>query len=160
MKKQQTKKSKPRLRIADRDPRAAAPLHAMAPGLDRLEEALGMAARIAEPYAEEAEAIERVIRFVRGHGRGEPRDIRLTDVLLALSILITATDRDSTPAERELFAFLDALLGVPPRIAPVPMSATVPPYASNVAVPQRPRPFADPYAPVSPFPVISPRLAA
>lgn len=160
MKKQQTKKSKPRRRNADRDPRTAAQPRATAPGLDRLEDALGMAARIAEPYPEEAEAIERVTRFVRGHGRGEPRDVRVADVLLALSILITAIDRDVTPEERGLFAFLDALLGIAPRVAPVPMPATVPPYASSVVVPQRPRPFADPYAPVFPFPLTSPRLAA
>ena len=83
-----------------------------------------------------------------------------TPCLLALSILITAIDRDTTPEERELFAFLDALLGVRPRIAPAPSSATVPPYAPSVALPQRPRPFADPSAPMCSHLVPSPRLAA
>ena len=141
MKQQQSKKTQPRLRIAARDPRAAAPSRATAPDVERLEEALGMAARIAAPYPEEAEAIERVIDFVRAHGRGEPRDLQLEDVLLALSILITSLDRDITLEERELFAWLDAVLGVPQRAAPVPMTGTIAPCASSVAAPQRPRPL-------------------
>src|SRR5687768_2770873 len=114
MKKQPNKKSKPRLQNAHRDPQVAAPPRATAPGLDRLEEALGMAARMVEPYPEEAEAIERVLRYVRGPGGEEVRDVGLADVLLALSILITALDREPTPEERQMFAWLDALLGVSP----------------------------------------------
>jgi hypothetical protein len=164
MKKQKTNRANPR-------PRAVTQPRTTATGCDPLESALGMAARIAEPYAEEAEAIENLIRFVRGHRDGQPGDgrpgdgppgdrppgdrppggVRRTDVLLALSILITALDREPTPEERMMFAFLDALLGVPPRGVPA-VPASVPPYVASVA-PQRPRPRVSRYAPTSSPPV-------
>src|SRR5262245_48082730 len=156
MKKQKNKRPNPRLGNVKRDSRAPAHPRTPATDADPLESALGMAARIAEPYPEEAEAIENVIRFVRGHRHGQPGDVQRADVLLALSILITALDRDPTPEERQMFMFLDALLGGPPRGGPA-APATVPPYAWSVATPQRPRPLASHYAP---FPVPHIRLAA
>lgn len=155
MKKKKNRTANPRLGNVKRDPRPVAHPRT-ATDSDPLESALGLAARIAEPYPEEAEAIENVIRFVRGHRHGQPGDVRRADVLLALSILITALDREPTPEEQQMFMFLDALLGVPPRGAPV-VPAAAPPYASSVATPQRPRPLVSRYAP---FPVPHIRLAA
>ena len=85
MKKQKNQRSTPRLRNEKRDSREPRTADV---GPDPLESALGMAARIAEPYPEEAEAIENVIRFVRGHRYGRPGDVQRTDVLLALSIAV------------------------------------------------------------------------
>jgi hypothetical protein len=148
MKKQKNKRANPHVRRANRDSRATAQQRATAAAPEPLESALGMAALIAEPYPEEAEAIENVIRFVRGHRHGQLGDVRHSDVLLALSILITALDRDPTPEERQMFVFLDTLLGVSPRgVRGVP--ATVQPYASSVAAPQRPRPLASHHVPMS-----------
>jgi hypothetical protein len=152
------KKQKRSNRNPNRDSRAVAQSRTTPIGSDPLESALGLAAKIAEPYPEEAEAIENVIRFVRGHRNGRPGDIRRADVLLALSILITALDREPTPEEQEMFVFLDVLLGAPPQRGPI-VPATVPPYASSVATPQRPRPLVSRYAPMSPshVPLYPPR---
>lgn len=147
--------SNPRRRTTVRDRRTARSTnHARDPDCAR--DALDLAARIAEPYPEEAEAIERVTRFVRGHAAGEP--LR-SDVLLALSILITAVDHDSTEEQQALFTLLDTLLAGSPRSAAA-SNPTVLPYVSRAAVPRPSRPLAHRCAPARPLSTLSTHLAA
>lgn len=80
--------------------------------LAHLETALAAAARLAAPYPEEAEAIERVIRYVRSLSYGLPDRVQLRDVLLALSILWTAPHRAPTAEDLESYAFLEAALRI------------------------------------------------
>jgi hypothetical protein len=77
---------------------------------DPLESALAAAALLAEPYPEEAESIDNVIRFVRDYRHGRLAEVRLSDVLLALSIILGATDHDLTPEERDMLRALELAL--------------------------------------------------
>jgi len=157
MKKQEDKKSKSRLRNANPAPWVIQP-QAMSAPLDPLESALAVAALIAAPYPEEVEAIENVIRFVRGRRCGEPLDIPRSDLLLALSIIISSLEEAPPPEIGELFDLLDITHGIRRRPVPDRVFATAPPYASSVVAPRRLRPFADPYGPVSPSSVNSSRF--
>jgi hypothetical protein len=115
VKKQKPKTIKPPARCGSRDLHAQRRPAAEHEHHDPLESALGAVAQLAAPYAEEAEAIDNVIRFVRHHRHGRPAEVRLTDVLLALSILLGAIDRDLTPEEREMLAVLELSLRLPTR---------------------------------------------
>ena len=77
---------------------------------DPLEAALAAAALLAEPYPEEAESIDNVIQFVRDYRYGRPAEVPLRDVLLALSIILSATDHDLTPEERDMLGVLELAL--------------------------------------------------
>ena len=100
---------------------------------DPLETALAAAALLAEPYPEEAEAIDNVIRFVRDYRHGRLARVQLRDVLLALSIILGATDHDLTPEERDMLDVLEITLAplaragsvcVPDAAARQPLSVT------------------------------------
>jgi len=174
MKKHKPHKQKtpnPRVRPAHRDSRAAAwpsPGHAYPDTLESflgaaaritLESALATVARIAEPYPEEAEAIERVRRSV-DQLHGQPDDLQLADVLLAMSILICATDREPTPAERDLFAMLDAVLGVPARSYAVRVPSAAPHHVPIAMASQRRASLASRYASTPSFATPNVRHAA
>ena len=62
--------------------------------------ALDIAAKLAAPYPEEVDAIERVRAFVRAKLLGKPAQVRVADVMLAFGIVIAAIERDlSTEAD-------------------------------------------------------------
>jgi hypothetical protein len=119
MKKQRSKTSRPCARSSSRAQRTV-----RRPAIDRtppdpLESALAAAARLAEPYPEEATSVDNVIRFVRDHRHGQPAQVRLSDVLLALSLILGATDRKLTPEERDMLAVLEFSLGTSARAGTV-----------------------------------------
>lgn len=152
MKKQKPKTTKPRARSSIHDSRA------VRRPLDPLESALGAAARLAEPYPEEAEAIDNVIRFVRDHRHGHAAEVRLSDVLLALSTILGATDHALTPEERSMLGILEVSLGIPASAGMV----RLPGSAAHLPLAHAPRrhPHRASYAsaPISPFPHV--RFAA
>ena len=112
LKKPKTKTAKTMIRRSARAPQATQPLRSdyNADQNDPLEAALAAAALLAEPYPEEAEAIDNVIRFVRDHRHGRLAQVRLRDVLLALSIILAATDHALTPEERDMLGVLELAL--------------------------------------------------
>lgn len=158
MKKQKLKTPKARARSSRRNGRAVRPVPADHEQPDPLESALRAAARLAEPYAEEAEAIDNVIRFVRAHRHGQAAEVRLTDLLLALSIILGATDHALTQEERDMLAVLELSLGVPTcaGIVRVPGAAPLP----LAIAPRRCVPRASCYPPTSTSPAPYVRLAA
>lgn len=95
---------------------------------DPLEAALAMAALAAGPYPEEAESIDNVIRFVRDYRHGRFAEVQLRDVLLALSIILGATDHDLTPEERDMLGVLELALAPLARAG----SACVPAAAAHL----------------------------
>lgn len=109
MKKHKPKTTQPRAQRASRAPCERCRTMAAAGSLESAFD-LDLVAQLAAPYAEEAEAIEHVIRCVRELRCGRPVQIRLADVLLALSILLSAIERDLTREERELLATLERSL--------------------------------------------------
>ncbi len=160
MKKQKPKTTKPRARRSSRDPRTTERLSADQEHPDPLESALGAAARLAAPYAEEAESIDNVIRFVRNHRHGQAAEVRLTDLLLALAIILGTTERDLTPEERDMLTVLELSLRLPTHagMVRVPGAAAHLPLA---IAPRRCAPRASCCAPPSsPSPAPYVRLAA
>jgi hypothetical protein len=59
---------------------------------DAVEWALDLASRIAAPYPEEQDAVERVRAFVNARLAGIPADLDVNDVMLTLGILIAAIE--------------------------------------------------------------------
>ena len=63
--------------------------------------ALDIAAKLAAPYPEEVDAIERVRSFVRAKLLGRPAQVRIADVMLAFGIIIAAIERDLSATEAD-----------------------------------------------------------
>lgn len=117
MKKQKASNSRPRNAVRE-SPELNAPLRAPRHSLrEAVERVLDAAALVAQPYPEEAEAVDRVHQWVR-HGR--IAHVRVADVVLVLSIVLSAIERDLTPDEHEALALVDAAIrgvgrvGTPP----------------------------------------------